>query len=304
MRKEIEPVYQWQETGSLQIKTRNPDLEIIHFEIPPETLTIELKNGRELRLNPVSSKVVLLAVTPDIEKLMAAAGKECYSYDSALDIYKKLNEEDYKKFLATKIIPSGHHSVIEHGSFTFEVTGVSRAYSHQQVRHRIASYSQESQRYVNPFREKIKKPRFDFVIPPTMRYDREEFIWYVEGIKNDVNRYLEAIQKGKKEEDARMFLPNATATKIVVSMNPRALFEMLTKRTCALAQWEFDMVATQMAIIAYQYAPSVFEIAGPYCARGKCPERKRACGVPIKPIPHYINEENFPHDHLIFKKKK
>lgn len=302
MRKEIEPVYQWQETGNLRIKTRNPDLEIIHFEIPEAVLTIELKDSRELKLNPVSSKVTLLAVTPNIEKLMAAAGKECYSFDSALDIYQKLTEEDYRNFLATRIIPTGHHSVIEHGAFTFEVTGASRAYSHQQVRHRIASYSQESQRYGNPFRAKIKKPRFDFVIPPTIRYDREKFIWYVEGIKSDVARYLEAIQIGMKEEDARMFLPNATATKIVISMNRRALFEMLTKRTCALAQWEFDMVATQMAIIAYQYAPSVFEIAGPYCARGKCPEGKRTCGVPIKPIPYYTNEENFPHDHLIFKR--
>lgn len=301
MRKEIEPVYQWRETDNLLVNTRNPDLELVHFEVPADVLTLPLQNGRELRLNPVTPRAALLEVTPNIEKLMAAAGKGCYSYKSAEEIYQELTLEEAREFLKKRIIPSGHFSVIEHGFFHFEVTGVSRAYSHQQVRHRIASYSQESQRYVNPLEEQIDQPRFDFVIPPTVRYNRDWFIGYAEGIREDIIKYLKSISNGIKEEDARMFLPNAAATKIVISMNPRALFEMLTKRTCALAQWEFDMVATQMAIIAYRCAPSVFENVGPDCSREKCKEGKRSCGVPIKPLPYYIGKKNFPHDRLIFK---
>jgi len=299
MRKEIEPVYQWQEEGGLRVQTRRPDLELIHFEVPREVLTLE-SGGKKIILNPVTPRVVLLAVTPEIERLMAAAGRECYSDRSAEEIFQKLSRTEAQNFLRQKIIPSGHYSVIEHGRFTFEVTGVSRAYSHQQVRHRIASYSQESQRYVDPFRR--KEPRFDFVVPPAMRYNRDWFLEYVQGIKRTVNQYLWAIKEGFKEEDARMFLPNAAATKIMVSMNPRALFEMLTKRTCALAQWEIDIVATQMAIIAYQQAPAVFEKAGPACARGKCPEGERSCGVPIKPIFNYIDQRDFPHDQLTLEK--
>jgi len=302
VRKEIEPVYQGGEADTLLVNTRNPDLELVHFEVPADVLTLPLQDGRELRLNPVTPRAALLEVTPNIEKLMAAAGRGCYSYKSAEEIYRELTLRQAREFLRERIIPSGHLSVIEHGCFMFEVTGVTRAYSHQQVRHRIAAYSQESQRYVNPFEEKISQPRFDFVIPPTVRYNRGWFIEYIEEMKGSIIKYLKVIDKGVKEEDARMFLPNAAATKIVISMNPHALFEMLTKRTCALAQWEFDMVATQMAIIAYQKAPAVFEFVGPYCSRGKCPEGKRSCGVPIKPLPYYKNDEHFPHDNLVFKR--
>lgn len=302
MRKEIEPVYQWQGEEALRVTTRRPDLELVSFDTPREVLTLELEDGRELIFNPVTPKVGLLAVTPDIERVVAAAGKECYSSQSALEIFQRLDEKEAQRFLRKQIIPSGHHSVIEHGLFTFEVMGVSRAYSHQQVRHRIASYSQESQRYIDPFRQGIKRPRFDFVIPPALRYNQGWFLKYAEGIKGAVENYLWAVGRGMRGEDARMFLPNATATKIVVSENPRALFEMLTKRTCALAQWEFDMVATQMAIIAYNQAPSIFENAGPYCVRGKCPEGERSCGIPIEPIPFYMNDQEFPHDGLIFRK--
>jgi thymidylate synthase (FAD) len=130
------------------------------------------------------------------------------------------------------------------------------------------------------------------------------FYDYICGIKDSVLAYLTAIDKGLKEEDARMFLPNAAATNIVMSMNARALFEMATKRTCALAQWEFDIVATSLVVEAYNHAPSIFETAGPECCRTKCREGKRSCGIPLKtPLASFFGNEEYPHDMLIFGMK-
>lgn len=302
MRKELDGTYSNSESGGLVVKARTPDLSVVNVELDRELLFIPYKD-RVIELRPVTPKVTLINATPEMERTMALAGKICYSRSSAEEIWGKLSTEEIQKFLREKIIPTGHHSVIEHGLFTFAIENVSRAYSHQQVRHRIASYDQMSQRYCNPVADSVKTPVFKFVIPPNVRYSEERLTQYIGYIKSSVANYLESIDYGNKEEDARMVFPNAAATNLIMSMNARALYEMATKRTCALAQWEFDMVATQLVIEAYKHAPTVFEQAGPECCRTKCRERERSCGNPIKPVIFYQDDEIYPHDKLIFGMK-
>lgn len=303
MRRELQPTYLPRESdGGLYVFSRNPQMQLVEFGVGSEVLSFPFE-GREIRLQPVTPKVSILAATPEMERVMAAAAKGCYSSLSAAEIFLKIDREQAEKFLREKILPTGHFSVVEHGYITFSIENVSRALTHQLVRHRIADYSQQSQRYTNPLAEKIEHPTFRFIVPPSYRYDRAAFTDYVMGIKEPLINYLQAIRQNKKEEDARMFLPNAAATNIVMTVNCRALWEIATKRTCALAQWEIDMVLTRMVLEAYKHAPVVFENAGPECARTKCREGNRSCGIPIKPLVIYKDEKEYPHDSKIFGMK-
>jgi thymidylate synthase (FAD) len=216
-------------------------------------------------------KVILLSYTKDAERLCASAGHSCYSRKTASELLSSLPEEKVGKVIDS-VMDSGHHSVIEHASFTFSVEGVSRAMTHQLVRHRIASYSQTSQRYVS-----LKEP--SYVVPETIEGDEELEREFRELMERSWKAYRKLVEKVPLE-DARYVLPNACTTNITVTMNARELWHFFTLRTCRRAQWEIRAVAEEMLKQAKEVAPKLFKQAGPPCVRGPCPEGKLSCGKP------------------------
>jgi len=239
-------------------------------------------------------KVSLLRYTPDAEKLVAAAAKLCYSQTGIDLIEEKLTDEKITNFL-DMLMKMGHESPIEHVTFTFGVEGVSRVLTHQLVRHRIASYSQQSQRYV-------KLEQFDYIIPPSIEAvpaAKENFIKAMEEDQkhyNEITKILydkhfevyinqgcdvkEAKRMAEKSsiEDARYVFPNACETKIVFTMNARTLFNFFNHRCCNRAQWEIRELATEMLRQVKQVTPSLFKYSGPSCVKGSCPEGNMTCG--------------------------
>ena len=211
--------------------------------------------------------VKLLKHTPEPDKTCAAAALGCYSEKASMDIISELSEERIKKVLR-KTVGSGHHSVIEHASFTFSVSGVSRSLTHQLVRHRIASYSQQSQRHVE-----LNKPTF--VTPPSIEKDKNSLKGYNEFMKYAWNIYNNLLTKNIKPEDARFVLPNATTTNITVTMNARELHHFFKLRCCMRAQWEIREMGNQMLDEVKKVAPIIFEKAGPPC--DDCPEIDFEC---------------------------
>lgn len=238
-------------------------------------------------------KVKLLTHTPEPEKYIATAAKLCYANSDVDSLLNGLTEEEIDSFVKM-LSDIGHESPIEHVSFTFAVEGISRACSHQLVRHRIASYSQQSQRYVS-------MDQFDYVTPPEIENDPEISKLYKEQMAAAAENYRRlaevltkkhydkltaegidektALSKAKKSaiEDARFVLPNACETKIVVTMNARTLLHFFRLRCCNRAQWEIRAVANEMLRQAYAVAPRIFKNAGPSCLCGKCPEGKMSC---------------------------
>lgn len=227
-------------------------------------------------------KISLLNYTPAPESAVSLAARLCYSSSNISELEGKLKDSSQQKFL-NKILRSGHHSVLEHASFTFGIEGISRVTSHQLVRHRIASYSQQSQRYVE------FKDEFGYVIPPLVEENvelREKFIRVVETVRN---LYQELIESGIPAEDARYILPNASETRIIVSMNARELLHFFKLRCCERAQWEIRNLAKEMLILAISRAPIIFKDAGPACLSGKCPEGDMNCGQREEVIKEFRN---------------
>ena len=250
-------------------------------------------------------KVKLLSHTPDAEKLIATAAKLCYSSSDIESLHDGLTEDKIESFL-NMLVSIGHESVMEHVSFTFGIEGISRACTHQLVRHRIASYSQKSQRYVN-------ENGFDFITPPSVEEIPEAKTEYDRIISEITKGYeklaflltekhtQEFISQGMDEktarskasklanEDARFLLPNACETKIVVTMNVRSLFNFFRHRCCNRAQWEIRAVANEMLRQCLEVAPHIFSHAGPSCvADGRCPEGKMTCGK-INEVKEYFS---------------
>jgi len=239
-------------------------------------------------------KVELLRYTPDGEKLVASAAKLCYSAVGIDDIEENLTEENVQKFL-DMLMNLGHESPIEHVTFTFAAEGVSRTLTHQLVRHRIASYSQQSQRYV-------KLEQFEYVIPPSVEKDERAKKLFEEAMKKDQEYYnkiteilyennlKELLIKGIDEkrahhkaekmaiEDARYVFPNACETKIVFTMNARSLMNFFRLRCCNRAQWEIRNLAVEMLRLVKGVYPTLFKNAGPSCIIGPCPEGEMTCG--------------------------
>lgn len=201
-----------------------------------------------------------------------------------------------------RVLASGHESILEHAVYTFEVKGVSRALTHQLVRHRIASYSQQSQRYV-------KQSHFDFVMPKSIE-ENDNQIWslYAQDLRDVANAYeegMEIIAKlyqsmlnvGIPEEDARYILPNATCTNIIVTMNARELLHFFSLRCCERAQWEIRELADMMLRICKEVSPTIFANAGPFCVQHLyCPEQK-GCGKYPKITEMYVRvklDDNAP----------
>ena len=213
--------------------------------------------------------VRLLAHTPDADRICAAAAHSCYSEDSAADL---LETVDPAKMLR-HVIGMGHYSVIEHAVFTFSVEGVSRALTHQLVRHRIASFSQQSQRYV-----RLSEPTY--VVPETVKRDPEAMKVYEETMDGIWDSYSKLIGMGIPAEDARYVLPNGCTTNITITMNARELLHFFSMRCCNRAQWEIREMADEMLRLCKEVSPVIFFDAGPACIRGPCPEGKKTCGHP------------------------
>jgi thymidylate synthase (FAD) len=223
-------------------------------------------------------KVMLISYSPEPEKTVSAAARLCYSPTDAEGLLSKVEGNDQQDFLE-KLTAVGHLSPVEHASFTFVVEGISRACSHQLVRHRLASYSQQSQRYVN-------EKEFDYVIPPSVKEDGEMRALFEKTMKDIQQSYSyfadRLVQKGyspeSAREDARFVLPNATETKIMITMNARELLHFFRQRLCNRAQWEIRAMAHVMLKLVKPIAPAIFRHSGPPCVKGKCPEGARTCG--------------------------
>jgi thymidylate synthase (FAD) len=235
-------------------------------------------------------KVKLMTHTPNPEAVIASAARLCYSSSSIDDLMVKSEDEEKTKKYIDMLMSLGHESPIEHVTFTFGIEGISRACSHQLVRHRIASYSQKSQRYVN-------ETQFEYVTPEAIASDPVTKDVYNETMQLLQGRYdfirVGLIQKYVKDgmnekaaekkanEDARMVLPNACCTSIIVTMNIRSLFNFFKHRCCNRAQWEIRDVADEMLRQCMEVAPNIFKYAGPDCVtKGKCSEGKMSCGNP------------------------
>ncbi len=222
-------------------------------------------------------QVELLYHTPNPERAIATAARLCYAPVGATELMQTMPEERVKSVLNT-IMKSGHFSTLEHASYTFAIDGVSRALTHQLVRHRIASFNQQSQRYVK-FKDGVP-----VVKPETIANDPESSQAFDEAIACAVEAYDKLIAVGVPAEDARYLLPNATETKIVVTMNVRELLHFFELRCCNRAQWEIREMAHKMLELARPTAPFIFADAGASCIRGICPEGKMTCGNPYEKV--------------------
>ena len=218
-------------------------------------------------------QVELLYHTPDPERAVATAARLCYAPVGASELMESLSEERIRKVLKT-ILESGHLSTLEHASYTFAIDGVSRALTHQLVRHRLASFNQQSQRYVK-FADGL-----DVVKPASIADNEEASRLFDEMVEKTVEAYQAFLEAGVPAEDARYILPNAAESKIVVTMNIRELLHFFSLRCCNRAQWEIRELAWKMLELARPTAPFIFADAGPGCVRGACPEGKMTCGDP------------------------
>jgi thymidylate synthase (FAD) len=222
--------------------------------------------------------VSLLSHTPDPERAVAVAARLCYAPESGASLMEDMSGEDVLRVLRI-ILGSGHHSALEHASFTFSLEGVSRAMTHQLVRHRLASYNQQSQRYVTYMDE------LEFVRPGSVAASEGFSERFDEMTDAAFALYKEMVDAGIPAEDARYVLPQAGASSIVVTMNARELMHFLTLRCCKRAQWEIRDVALVMLDLAEPVAPYVFMDAGAACRRGPCPEGRLSCGDPYPKAP-------------------
>ena len=247
--------------------------------------------------------VNLIAHTPEPERVVAAAARLCYSPVGVDALLERSDPERDAKFV--KMLASfGHDSPIEHASFTFGIEGVSRALLAQITRHRLASFSVQSQRYV-------RLDDFHFVIPPEVEADPAARAAFLQAMEEEGAHYLriaaalqarhkselmaqglseqESEKKAEKlaNEDARFVLPNACETKMVVTMNARSLNHFFRLRCCSRAQWEIRALAEEMFKLVYPIAPNLFDKAGPGCVGGACTEGKMTCGKAAQVCAHY-----------------
>lgn len=217
-------------------------------------------------------KVLLLQHTLEPELTVALAARLCYSSAGIGELHDRLSRADIQGFL-DKIMSLGHQSVLEHASFTFGIEGISRACSHQLVRHRLASYSQQSQRYVT-----FDGGRFPSVVPDAIAESPKRSEIFARAMEACAVAYEALIEDGTPAEDARFVLPNSAETKIIVTMNARELLHFFSLRCCERAQWEIRKVAVEMLRLVKPLAPSIFRQAGPDCVAGVCPEGTLTCG--------------------------
>lgn len=222
-------------------------------------------------------KVLLLRHTYDPDEIVALGARLCYAQADVDTLLERIAKKDQASFIAG-VMARGHLSVIEHASFTFAIEGVSRTLLAQITRHRIASFSVQSQRYVS------MGAGFDYVVPPSIEALGEEaqaefarqmetmHAWYA-----DWQRRLGDAGE-RSNEDARFVLPGACATRMLLTMNARELLHFFELRCCERAQWEIRALAWEMLRLCKGAAPEIFGAAGPSCVRGACAEGKASCG--------------------------
>ncbi len=249
--------------------------------------------------------VQLLAHTPEPQSTVACSAKLCYSSSDINSLKDSLTNDKVESFLEM-LNEIGHESPIEHAVFTFGIEGVSRSLLAQITRHRMASFSVQSQRYVS-------ENAFEFVIPPEIENIPEAKAIYLKAMRDDQEQYdeltailtqkhmAEFISKGNDEktakrlaskkaiEDARFVLPNACTTKMICTMNARSLLNFFAHRCCMRAQWEIRELAELMLVEVKKVAPVIFKTAGPPCVRGKCPEGKMSCGKAVETRNKYLS---------------
>lgn len=215
--------------------------------------------------------VKLVRHTPEPERTVAMSARLCYSPIGAAQLEEKISDEQAAN-LVRKLVSMGHLSTLEHVTFTFAIEGVSRVLTHQLVRHRIASYSQQSQRYV-------KEHDFETIVPASIASKPEAKAKFDKLMTEIQAMYDEFIALDIPAEDARYILPNATETKIVCTFNVRSLLNFFSLRCCTRAQWEIRALANEMLRQCQAVAPVIFENAGPTCvSEGVCHEGTMSCG--------------------------
>ena len=213
--------------------------------------------------------VKLIGFTPDPEKIPAMAAKLTHSKTKPEELDKTSKKE--LQAILEHVTNLGHTSVVEHTNFTFAISDVSRSLTHQLVRHRIASYSQQSQRYVN-----LNEP--SYVTPLKIAKDKTMKKAYDETMENIWDQYNKLLEMGIPTEDSRYVLPNAACTNIIVTMNARSLLNFFELRCCLHAQWEIRKLANLMLKEVKKIAPTIFKNAGPSCkTKYICPEKKKDC---------------------------
>lgn len=238
--------------------------------------------------------VELLQYNPEAQKIVAASAKLCYSSSEINGILDGLDSEKTASFIE-RLMSMGHESPLEHISFTFGIEGVSRSLLAQLTRHRIASYSVKSQRYVN-------EGKFEFIIPKEIEANEKAKKIFLDAMEDDVKaygslteilfekHYADMIASGVPEkkakgaaekkaiEDARYVLPNACETKLIATFNARSLLNFFNHRCCERAQWEIRDLASEMLKLVKEICPVIFKTAGPPCLTKPCPEGAMSCG--------------------------
>ena len=227
-------------------------------------------------------RVKLLSHTPNPDDVVYMAARCCYDpVDMTEEDYGKDITNLQKSKLIKHLYRSGHTSTFEHASFTFAINGISRICSHQLVRHRLANFSQQSQRYITM---NTDPKEITVVIPPSIKNDIESCIKFESLVKVATDMYKEFLNKGILEEDARYILPHSWETQLAVTMNARSLHNFFTLRLCKRSQWEIRELARLMLIEVKKVAPILFKTAGPSCIiKGKC-EEASPCGDPYVDI--------------------
>lgn len=224
-----------------------------------------------------SLRVQLVRHTYNPQELVALGARLCYAGGTLDSLVEKISSNDQEAFVQ-KVMGMGHDSVLEHASFSFLVEGVSRVLLAQLTRHRIASFSVQSQRYVS------YQSGFGYIVPPAIRALGDEAVAEYEGQMAQMQQWYEGWQQKlgnageKSNEDARFVLPGACETRVLFTMNVRELRHFFALRMCNRAQWEIRAMAQQMFEQVYPVAPAIFADAGPACISGPCPEGGRSCG--------------------------
>ncbi|MCK5681504.1 FAD-dependent thymidylate synthase [bacterium] len=215
--------------------------------------------------------VSLLTYTPEAERVVATAARLCYADVDCQALTERSNPEDDQQMI-NKVLSIGHHGVLEHAVFSFAAEGVSRVLTHQLVRHRLASFAQQSQRYV------AFDGGFDYETPKSIAAKPELAKRYADEMQRIAELYADLRQAGIAAEDARFILPNAAHSRLIMTMNTRELRHFFSLRCCRRAQWEIRDLATRMLLEVLKVAPALFKHAGPGCLTGTCPEGKMSCG--------------------------
>ena len=217
-------------------------------------------------------RVKLLSHTPDPEQVVATAARLCYAAID-LDTLEERGSQFDNAGMIDKVLAMGHYGVLEHAVYTFGIEGVSRALTHQLVRHRLASYAQQSQRYV-AFDE-----GFAYETPPSVAARPELAARFHVEMERLSGFYKELREAGIAAEDARFVLPNAVHSRLIMTMNARELRHFFRLRCCRRAQWEIRSLALALLTRVVAVSPALFQGAGPACLSGDCPEGEMGCGA-------------------------